>query len=93
MDGRKNNKGVKGNNGGRKPKAAEIALAEAMDKIAPVDEVLQKLWDVASTGDSAALKLWLAYRLGSPATKVDVTSNGNTLPTLSVTVVDPNASQ
>lgn len=90
-DGRKNNGGAR-KGGGRPSKAAEIALAEKMDLIAPVDSVLEKLWNVANAGDIQALKLWLSYRLGNPANKVDVTSNGATLPTLSVTVVESSES-
>lgn len=65
---------------GRKPKAAEIALAEKMDLVAPCDQVLTALYHKVLEGDTAAIKLWLNYRLGMPVqrveqeTKVDINS-------------------
>jgi len=65
---------------GRKPKAAEIALAEQMDKVAPCEQVLNALYHKVLDGDTAAIKLWLNYRLGMPVqrveqeTKVDINS-------------------
>lgn len=65
---------------GRKPKAAEVALAEQMDKVAPCDQILNALYHKVLDGDTAAIKLWLNYRLGMPVqrveqeTKVDINS-------------------
>ena len=65
---------------GRKPKAAEIALAQQMDKVAPCEQVLNALYHKVLDGDTAAIKLWLNYRLGMPVqrveqeTKVDINS-------------------
>ena len=73
-------------NGGRRPgagrtlKAAEIALAQQMDKVAPCEQVLNALYHKVLEGDTAAIKLWLNYRLGMPVqrveqeTKVDINS-------------------
>jgi len=65
---------------GRKPKAAEIALAEKMDLVAPCEQVLTALYHKVLEGDTQAIKLWLNYRLGMPVqrveqeTKVDINS-------------------
>ena len=65
---------------GRKPKAAEVALAEQMDKVAPCEQVLNALYHKVLDGDTQAIKLWLNYRLGMPVqrveqeTKVDINS-------------------
>lgn len=65
---------------GRKPKAAEIALAQQMDKVAPCEQILNALYHKVLDGDTAAIKLWLNYRLGMPVqrveqdTKVDINS-------------------
>jgi len=65
---------------GRKPKAAEIALAQQMDKVAPCEQILNALYHKVLEGDTAAIKLWLNYRLGMPVqrveqdTKVDINS-------------------
>jgi hypothetical protein len=67
-------------NSGRKPKAAEIALAQQMDKVAPCEQVLNALYHKVLDGDTQAIKLWLNYRLGMPVqrveqeTKVDINS-------------------
>jgi len=67
-------------NSGRKPKSAEIALAQEMDKVAPCEQVLNALYKKVAEGDTAAIKLWLNYRLGMPVqrveqdTKVDINS-------------------
>lgn len=66
MDGRKNNKGTIGNNGGRPPKADEVKLAEKMDAIGNSDEILTALYELAKTNDIQAQKLWLSYRFGQP---------------------------
>lgn len=65
---------------GRKPKSAEVALAQQMDKVAPCEQVLNALYHKVLDGDTQAIKLWLNYRLGMPVqrveqeTKVDINS-------------------
>jgi len=66
MDGRKNNKGTIGNNGGRPPKADEVKLAEQMDAIGDSNEILTALFKLAKASDIQAQKLWLSYRFGQP---------------------------
>lgn len=67
-------------NSGRKPKSAEVALAQQMDKVAPCEQVLNALYHKVLDGDTQAIKLWLNYRLGMPVqrveqeTKVDINS-------------------
>jgi hypothetical protein len=64
MDGRKNNKGTIGNNGGRKPKATEQALAE---KLHPLSEkALQALENGLEAGQPWAVKLYFEYLYGKP---------------------------
>lgn len=88
-DGRRNNGGhsTKGR-AGRKPKAQELKLAESMDKILNYPEVLEKLSVLVAQGDFNAIKLWLEYRLGKPQASVDLTSNGETMTTFTVNVVN-----
>lgn len=76
MDGRKNNKGTKGNNGGRPPRVAEIQLIEQMDAIAAPAEAWAALWVKVQEGDTQAIKVWLSYRFGQPKQSVDLTNNG-----------------
>ena len=79
MDGRKNNKGTKGNNGGRKSKDEEQRIR---DLVSPyVDGAIQKVIDIMVNGQKssdqlAAAKLILEYRFGKPEQKQDITSNG-----------------
>lgn len=79
MDGRKNNKGTKGNNGGRKPKDEEKRIR---DLVSPyVDGAINKVIDIMVNGQKssdqlAAAKLILEYRFGKPEQKQDITSNG-----------------
>lgn len=80
MDKRKNNKGTKGNNGGRPPKADEIKLIEQMDGILHPDDVWIKVAEKVAGGDMNAAKLWLEYRYGKPKQSVDHTSAGEPLP-------------
>ena len=76
MDRRKNNKGVKGNQGGRKPKADEISLIENMDATKAPVEIWQKLAKKVDEEDVQAIKTWLQYRYGMPKqlTEVDIKS-------------------
>jgi len=79
-DGRKNNGGhsTKGR-AGRPKKADEIKLIETMDAVKVPKNVWQKLADKVDEGDTQAIKTWLAYRYGRPQSKVDLTSDGETL--------------
>jgi hypothetical protein len=74
-DGRKNNSGKIGNKGGRPKREDEVALMQRMDAIAAPDEVWAKIWEVAQTGDTTALKLWANYRFGMPKQTSDVNLN------------------
>lgn len=66
-DGRKNNGGhsTKGK-AGRKPKAQEIELIEALDKHINKDEVLRVLHKLVIDGDMKAINLYMNYRFGKP---------------------------
>jgi hypothetical protein len=61
---------------GRKPKVQEIKIIEQMDAIAVPEKIWLALLRKCEEGDTQALKLWLAYRLGLPKQQIDVTSNG-----------------
>ena len=74
MDKRVNNKGTKGNKGGRPPKADEIKLIERLDAIIDKDEALGKLGELVAKGDMRAVQLYLSYRYGKPKESVDITS-------------------
>ena len=75
MDKRKNNKGTKGNKGGRPPKADEIKLIERLDAIIDKDEALGKLGELVTKGDIRALQLYLSYRYGKPKESIDLNSS------------------
>lgn len=79
MDGRRNNRGVIGNKGGRPPKADEIKLIEQMDAIAAPSEAWAALWGKVQEGDTQAIKTWLEYRFGKPKQQLDVTTDGEKL--------------
>jgi hypothetical protein len=61
---------------GRKPKVEEIKIIEQMDLIAVPEKIWLALLRKCEEGDTQALKLWLAYRLGLPKQQIDITSNG-----------------
>lgn len=61
---------------GRKPKVLEVKLIEQMDAIAVPEKIWLALLRKCEEGDTQALKLWLAYRLGLPKQQIDITSNG-----------------
>jgi hypothetical protein len=75
MDKRKNNKGTKGNKGGRPPKADEIKLIERLDAIIDKDEAVGKLGELVTKGDIRALQLYLSYRYGKPKESIDLNSS------------------
>ena len=74
-----------GKNGGARPgagrpsKIQEIKLIESMDRIAVPDEIWKALLFKIKEGDTAAIKLWLSYRLGLPKQQIDVTTNGESI--------------
>jgi len=89
-DGRKNNGGhsTKGR-AGRKPKAKEIAMLEAMDAtLAPV-EVWKRLADRVNDGSDTAIKTWLSYRYGQPKQSVDHTTDGDKIESVTVRIIEP----
>ena len=75
MDGRRNNKGTKGNKGGRPPKSEESKLIERLDAIINQDEVLEVLHSKIQDGDGRALELYFKYRHGLPKQKTEVTTD------------------
>lgn len=75
MDGRKNNKGTKGNKGGRKPKSEELKLVE---KLTPYeDKALKLLFKKIDEGDMYALKMFMEYLHGKPKQMVENWNNHN----------------
>ena len=63
-DGRKNNKGTKGNKGGRPPKRDEQKLIE---KLSPMADLAYKALESAvKNGESWAVKMWMEYMHGKP---------------------------
>ena len=57
MDGRKNNKGTKGNKGGRPPKADELAFIEKLDNIIDSDDAIKKLHTLINDNNFNALNV------------------------------------
>jgi len=90
MDGRKNNKGVKGNNGGRKTKAEELKVsAYAMGAIKRKYGSIDLFWDhiaEQSIDSKDHLKHLLEYAYGKPSQHVDVTSDGEAFPTPTIII-------
>lgn len=63
-DGRRNNKGTKGNKGGRPPKRDEQKLLE---KLKPLEELAhQKLKENIVAGEQWAVKMYFEYYYGKP---------------------------
>ena len=75
MDKRVNNKGTKGNKGGRPSKAQEQKLIERLDAIIDKDEAVGKLGELVAKGDMRAIQLYLSYRYGKPKESVDINSS------------------
>ena len=61
---------------GRPRKIDEELLHQMMDKALAQQEVWEHLAEKVRDGDTAAIKLWQAYRLGNPTKNIDLTSNG-----------------
>lgn len=70
-DGRRNNKGTKGNKGGRKPKAEEQKLIEKLSPLAT--KAFRALDNAIQEEHSWALRLWFEYMYGKPKEKVEIT--------------------
>tara|TARA_R110000744_G_scaffold373006_1_gene484958 strand:+ start:2274 stop:2549 length:276 start_codon:yes stop_codon:yes gene_type:complete len=73
-DGRKDNKGTKGNAGGRPPKAEEQKLIEKLSPLEP--KAYQALEDAIEDNQSWAVKIFFEYMYGRPKQAVDITSGG-----------------
>ena len=74
MDKRANNKGIKGNNGGRPSKAEEQNLIE---KLSPLEEqAFLKLSEAIDSGKDWAIKMFFEYMFGKPKQQTDITSMG-----------------
>jgi len=77
MDGRINNKGTKGNKGGRPSKAEEQKLIE---NLTPMNaDALKSLQIGLKNKEQWAVKLFFEYFYGKPQQRVDATSNSETL--------------
>lgn len=81
MDGRRNNKGTKGNAGGRKPKADEIELLETISKAGaavygqePYKALWAQIWEQAQTGSKDHQNMILLYTYGKPKQRVEIDS-------------------
>jgi hypothetical protein len=77
MDGRSNNKGTKGNKGGRPSKAEEQKLIENLTPMNPM--ALKSLEQGLEKKEQWAVKLFFEYFYGKPQQRLDVTSNEETL--------------
>jgi len=74
MDNRANNKGTKGNNGGRPSKAEEQNLIQ---KLSPLEEqAFLKLAEAIDNGKDWAIKMFFEYMFGKPKQQTDITSMG-----------------
>ena len=77
MDGRINNKGTKGNKGGRPSKAEEQKLIE---NLTPMNSDALKSLEVGlKNKEQWAVKLFFEYFYGKPQQRVDVTTNFESL--------------
>jgi len=86
MDGRKNNRGTKGNKGGRKAKSEEQNLIERLTPMATLAH--DKLKEALTASEPWAIKLWFEYFYGKPKQAMDVTSGGETIPQSVNVIVD-----
>ena len=75
MDRRANNKGTKGNKGGRPSKAEEQKLIEKLSPLEP--EALRQLELNVKSGERWAIELFFKYNYGMPKQQTDITTNGN----------------
>lgn len=72
MDGRKNNKGTKGNKGGRPAKAEEQALIERLTPLA--DAGYKALKNALEDEQGWAVKLFFEYMYGKPKQQIEQTN-------------------
>jgi hypothetical protein len=72
MDKRQNNKGTKGNKGGRPSKAEEMLLIELLNTHIDKDEVILKLKEFIDADNLKALEIYLAYMYGKPKETKDI---------------------
>ena len=86
MDGRSNNKGTKGNKGGRPSKAEEQKLIENLTPMSSI--ALEALQKGIEKKEQWAVKLFFEYFYGKPQQRVDVTSNEETLNMPVITFVE-----
>lgn len=77
MDGRINNKGTKGNKGGRPSKAEEQKLIENLTPMSGI--ALEALQEGIKGKQQWAVKLYFEYFYGKPQQRVDVTTNDESL--------------
>jgi len=73
-----NGRFVKGHNsrGGRKPRAEEREIIAALEGACPLADVLGMFHDAIMCGQDWAIKLYLAYRWGSPRQQVENSITG-----------------
>jgi hypothetical protein len=71
-----NGHGGKRENGGRLPKSIELKAAEKLRNILDDEFVIEQLAEKVKSGDMKAIELWLAYIIGKPTDKIDLTSKG-----------------
>lgn len=64
-------RGGKREGAGRKSKAEELKLIEAMDNILEDQRALEELAELVKKGNFSAIKLWLEYRYGKPKQYVE----------------------
>jgi hypothetical protein len=76
MDGRKNNRGVKGNKGGRPPKADELKLIERLTPLS--DLAYAALEQGLEQANPLFVKMWFEYMHGKPNQRVDVNATVET---------------
>ena len=86
MDKRKNNKGTKGNKGGRPSKAEEQKLIE---NLSPMNaKALEALKEGLDKKEQWSVKLFFEYFYGKPQQRVDVTTNDESLNMPIITFID-----
>ena len=91
MDGRKNNKGTKGNKGGRPSTAEEQKLIE---KLTPFNDLaLKALKESLEKKEQWSVKLYFEYFYGKPQQRVDVTTNDDSLHLPLINFVDSGTEQ
>lgn len=81
---KKENRGGVRPNSGRKSKAEELALIEKLTPLMPL--AFKALETGLTNGNVEFVKLYFAYAFGKPQEKVDLTTNGNELIPMSITL-------